>query len=137
QLIYDLKRVNPRAKVAVKLVSESGVGTVAAGVAKGYADVIHISGHDGGTGASPLGSIKHAGIPWELGLAETQQVLVLNDLRGRVKLRSDGGLKTGRDVMVAALLVGEEYAFGTAALVSAGCVMARQCHSNLCPVGIA
>src|SRR2546428_3569434 len=137
QLIYDLKRVNPRAKVAVKLVSESGVGTVAAGVAKGYADVIHLSGHDGGTGASPLGSIKHAGIPWELGLAETQQVLVLNDLRGRVKLRSDGGLKTGRDVMVAALLGAEEYAFGTAALVSAGCVMARQCHSNLCPVGIA
>jgi glutamate synthase (ferredoxin) len=137
QLIYDLKRINPRAKVAVKLVSEIGIGTVAAGVAKGYADVIHVSGHDGGTGASPLGSIKYAGIPWELGLAEVQQVLVLNDLRGRVRLRSDGGLKTGRDVMVAALLGAEEYAFGTAALVSAGCVMARQCHSNLCPVGIA
>jgi glutamate synthase domain-containing protein 2/glutamate synthase domain-containing protein 1/glutamate synthase domain-containing protein 3 len=137
QLIYDLKRVNPRAKVAVKLVSEAGIGTVAAGVAKGYADVIHISGHDGGTGASPLGSIKHAGIPWELGLAETQQVLVLNDLRGRVRLRADGGLKTGRDVVVAALLGAEEYAFGSAALVAAGCVMARQCHSNLCPVGVA
>jgi glutamate synthase domain-containing protein 2/glutamate synthase domain-containing protein 1/glutamate synthase domain-containing protein 3 len=137
QLIYDLKRVNGRAKVAVKLVSESGVGTVAAGVAKGYADVIHISGHDGGTGASPLGSIKNAGIPWELGLAETQQVLVLNDLRSRVKVRSDGGMKTGRDVIIAAMLGAEEYAFGTAALVSAGCVMARQCHMNNCPVGVA
>src|SRR5205823_3708810 len=126
QLIYDLKRVNPLAKVAVKLVSEPGIGTIAAGVAKGYADVVHISGHDGGTGASPLGSIKHAGIPWELGLAETQQVLVLNDLRGRVTLRADGGLKTGRDVVIAALLGAEEYAFGTAALVAAGWVMARQ-----------
>jgi glutamate synthase (ferredoxin) len=137
QLIYDLKRINPRAKVAVKLVSEAGVGTIAAGVAKGYADVVHISGHDGGTGASPLGSIKNAGVPWELGLAETQQVLVLNDLRGRVRLRADGGMKTGRDVMVAAMLGAEEYAFGTGALVAAGCVMARQCHSNVCPVGIA
>jgi glutamate synthase domain-containing protein 2/glutamate synthase domain-containing protein 3 len=137
QLIYDLKRVNPRAKVAVKLVSEAGIGTVAAGVAKGYADVIHISGHDGGTGASPLGSIKNAGIPWELGLAETQQTLVMNDLRGRVRLRADGGFKTGRDVVMAALLGAEEYAFGTAALVSAGCVMARQCHMNNCPVGVA
>jgi glutamate synthase domain-containing protein 2/glutamate synthase domain-containing protein 3 len=137
QLIYDLKRVNPRARVAVKLVSEAGVGTVAAGVAKGYADVIHISGHDGGTGASPLGSIKHAGIPWELGLSETQQTLVMNDLRGRVRVRADGGFKTGRDVVVAALLGAEEYGFGTAALVSAGCVMARQCHMNNCPVGVA
>jgi glutamate synthase domain-containing protein 2/glutamate synthase domain-containing protein 3 len=137
QLIYDLKRVNDQARVAVKLVSEAGVGTVAAGVAKGYADVVHISGHDGGTGASPLGSIKNAGVPWELGLAETQQVLVLNDLRGRIRVRVDGGLKTGRDVMIAALLGAEEYGFGTAALVSAGCVMARQCHMNNCPVGVA
>jgi glutamate synthase (ferredoxin) len=137
QLIYDLKRVNARARVAVKLVSEAGVGTVAAGVAKGYADVVHISGHDGGTGASPLGSIKNAGVPWELGLAESQQVLVLNDLRGRVRVRVDGGLKTGRDVMIAALLGAEEYGFGTAALISAGCVMARQCHMNNCPVGVA
>ncbi len=137
QLIYDLKQANPRAKVAVKLVAEAGVGTVAAGVAKAYADVVHISGHDGGTGASPLGSIKHAGVPWELGLAETQQTLVLNDLRGRVIVRVDGGLKSGRDVIVAALLGAEEYGFGTAALVAAGCVMARQCHSNTCPVGVA
>jgi len=137
QLIYDLKHANPRARVAVKLVSESGIGTIAAGVAKAYADVIHISGHDGGTGASPLGSIKHAGVPWEIGLAEAQQVLIMNDLRGRVVLRADGGLKTGRDVVVAAMLGAEEFAFGTAALVAAGCVMARQCHSNTCPVGVA
>jgi len=137
QLIYDLKHANPRARVAVKLVSESGIGTVAAGVAKAYADVIHISGHDGGTGASPLSSIKHAGVPWEIGLAEVQQVLMMNDLRGRVVLRVDGGLKTGRDVLVAAALGAEEYAFGTAALVAAGCIMARQCHSNTCPVGVA
>ncbi len=137
QLIYDLKQINSRARIAVKLVSEAGVGTVAAGVAKAYADVIHISGHDGGTGASPLGSIKNAGTPWELGLAETQQVLMLNDLRGRVRLRVDGGLKTGRDVVVAAMLGAEEFGFGTAAVVALGCVMARQCHLNTCPVGIA
>jgi glutamate synthase domain-containing protein 2/glutamate synthase domain-containing protein 1/glutamate synthase domain-containing protein 3 len=137
QLIYDLKQVNPRAKVSVKLVAEAGVGTVAAGVVKAYADIILISGHDGGTGASPLGSIKHAGIPWELGLAETQQVLVMNDLRGRVMLQTDGGLKTGRDVVVAAMLGAEEFGFGSAAVVAAGCVMARQCHLNTCPVGVA
>ncbi|AEB12023.1 glutamate synthase large subunit [Marinithermus hydrothermalis] len=137
QLIHDLKRVNRQATVAVKLVAEAGVGTIAAGVAKGYADAILISGHDGGTGASPLTSIKHAGAPWELGLAETQQVLVMNDLRGRVRLRVDGGLKTGRDVVIAALLGAEEFGFGTAALIAIGCVMARQCHLNTCPVGIA
>jgi glutamate synthase (NADPH/NADH) large chain/glutamate synthase (ferredoxin) len=137
QLIYDLKQTNPWARVSVKLVAEEGVGTIAAGVAKGYADVIHISGHEGGTGASPLSSVKHAGLPWELGLAETQQVLVLNNLRDRVRLRTDGGLKSGRDVLVAALLGAEEYAFGTAALIAMGCRMARQCHLNTCPVGIA
>ncbi len=137
QLIYDLKQVNPRAKVSVKLVAEAGVGTIAAGVAKAFADIILISGHDGGTGASPLGSIKHAGIPWELGLAETQQVLVMNDLRGRVTLQTDGGLKTGRDVIVAAMLGAEEFGFGSGAVVAAGCVMARQCHLNTCPVGVA
>jgi glutamate synthase (NADPH/NADH) large chain/glutamate synthase (ferredoxin) len=137
QLIYDLKQANPRARVGVKLVAESGVGTIAAGVAKAYADVILISGHDGGTGASPLSSIKHAGVPWEIGLAETQQVLVLNNLRGRVLLRTDGGLKTARDVVVAAMLGAEEYGFGTAAVVAIGCKMARQCHLNTCPVGVA
>ncbi|HVJ79604.1 MAG TPA: glutamate synthase large subunit [Planctomycetia bacterium] len=137
QLIYDLKRINRKARVCVKLVSVVGVGTVAAGVAKGYADSIQISGNDGGTGASPLSSIKHAGLPWELGLAEAQQVLVMNNLRGRVTLRVDGGMKTGRDVVLAALLGAEEYGFGTAALVAAGCVMARRCHLNNCPVGIA
>jgi glutamate synthase domain-containing protein 2/glutamate synthase domain-containing protein 3 len=137
QLIHDLRAINPRARVAVKLVSVAGVGTIAAGVAKAHADIIHISGHDGGTGASPLGSIKHAGVPWELGLAEAQQVLVHNDLRGRVTLRADGGLKTGRDVVVAALLGAEEFAFGTALLIAAGCVMIRQCHNNTCPTGIA
>jgi glutamate synthase (ferredoxin) len=137
QLIYDLKMVNPRAKVCVKLVAEEGVGTIAAGVAKGYADVILISGYDGGTGASPISSIKNAGAPWELGLSETQQVLVLNDLRKRVRLRVDGGLKTGRDVVVGACLGAEEYGFGTASVVSVGCVMARQCHLNTCPVGVA
>ena len=137
ELIYDLKQVNPRARIAVKLVSEAGVGTVAAGVAKAYADVIHIAGHDGGTGASPLGSIKHVGTPWELGLAETQQTLVLNNLRGRVRLRVDGGLKTARDVVIAAMLGAEEFGFGTATVVALGCVMARQCHLNTCPVGIA
>ena len=137
QLIYDLKRVNKEARVGVKLVATAGVGTIAAGVAKGYADNIQISGNDGGTGASPLSSVKHAGVPWELGLAETQQVLIENDLRGRVSLRVDGGMKTGRDVIVGALLGAEEYGFGTAALVAAGCAMIRQCHLNTCPVGVA
>jgi glutamate synthase (ferredoxin) len=137
QLIYDLKQINPSAAVSVKLVAEAGVGTVAAGVAKGGADVILISGHSGGTGASPLSSMKSAGVNWELGLAEAQQTLVLNGLRGRVRLRADGGLKTGRDVVMAALLGADEFSFGTAALVAQGCVMARTCHSNNCPVGIA
>jgi glutamate synthase (NADPH/NADH) large chain/glutamate synthase (ferredoxin) len=137
QLIYDLKQANPRARVAVKLVAEAGVGTIAAGVAKAYADTIQISGHDGGTGASPVGSIKNAGIPWELGLAETQQVLVLNNLRERVVLRTDGGFRTARDVIIAAMLGAEEYGFGTAAVIAVGCVMARQCHLNTCPVGVA
>jgi glutamate synthase (ferredoxin) len=137
QLIYDLKQASPRAAVSVKLVAEAGVGTVAAGVAKGGADVILISGHSGGTGASPLSSIKNAGVNWELGLAEAQQTLVLNGLRGRVRLRADGGMKTGRDVVMAALLGADEFSFGTAALVAEGCVMARTCHSNNCPVGIA
>ncbi|TMC22160.1 MAG: glutamate synthase large subunit [Chloroflexi bacterium] len=137
QLIYDLHQVNPKAKVGVKLVSCMGVGTIAAGVAKGHADYVLISGHDGGTGASPLQSIKHAGMSWELGLAETQQVLVRNGLRKRVKVRVDGGLKTGRDVVIGAMLGAEEFGFGTAALVSLGCDMARQCHLNTCPAGIA
>ena len=137
QLIYDLKHANTSAKVSVKLVSEIGVGTVAAGVAKGYADNIQISGCEGGTGASPLGSIKHAGIPWEMGLAEAQQVLVMNDLRGRVSLSVDGGFQRGFDVVVAAMLGADEYGFGTSVLVALGCVMARQCHLNTCPVGIA
>ena len=137
QLIYDLKRVNPRAAIGVKLVSEVGVGTVAAGVAKAYADYIVIAGHSGGTGASPLSSIKYAGNPWELGLAEAQQVLLQNGLRGRVRLRCDGGLRTARDILIAALLGADEYAFGTAVLVALGCDMARQCHLNTCPTGIA
>ena len=137
QLIYDLKQVNPHARVSVKLVAQAGIGTVAAGVAKAHADTIIISGHDGGTGASPITSIKNTGVSWELGLAEAQQVLVQNNLRGRVKLHADGGFKTGRDVIMAALLGAEEYGFGTAALVAAGCVMARQCHLNTCPVGVA
>ena len=137
QLIYDLKQVNPRAKVCVKLVAEVGVGTVAAGVAKAHADVVLISGHDGGTGASPLSSIKYAGMPWELGVSEAQQVLVLNDLRGRITVRTDGGMKTGRHLVVAALLGAEEFNFGTAAVVATGCVMARQCHLNTCPTGVA
>ena len=137
QLIYDLKRVNPSAAIGVKLVSEWGVGTVAAGVAKAYADYIVIAGHNGGTGASPLSSIKYAGNPWELGLAEAQQVLLKNDLRGRVRLRCDGGLRTARDILIAALLGADEYAFGTAVLVALGCDMARQCHLNTCPTGIA
>ena len=137
QLIYDLKSVNPRARIGVKLVSSAGIGTIAAGVVKAFADAIQISGHDGGTGASPLGSIKNAGAPWEIGLAEVQQVLVAANLRRRVRLQVDGGLKTGRDVVIAALLGAEEFGFGSAALVSAGCVMARQCHLNTCPAGIA
>ncbi|MBA3659271.1 MAG: glutamate synthase large subunit, partial [Gemmatimonadales bacterium] len=137
QLILDLKTVNPRARVGVKLVSESGVGTVAAGVAKAYADYVLIAGHNGGTGASPLSSIKHAGSPWELGLAEAQATLVRNGLRHRIEVRTDGGLKTGRDVIVAALLGAESYGFGTAPLVAMGCAMARQCHINTCPTGIA
>src|SRR5450432_2045751 len=137
QLIYDLKNVNPRARISVKLVAEVGVGTVAAGVAKAHADVVLISGHDGGTGASPLTSLKHAGAPWELGLAETQQVLVLNDLRSRITVQTDGKLQTGRDVAVATLLGAEEFGFSTAPLVALGCIMMRKCHLNTCPVGIA
>ena len=137
QLIYDLKVVNPRARVSVKLVAEAGVGTIAAGVAKGYADTVQVSGHEGGTGASPLSSVKNAGSPWELGVAETQQVLVSNDLRGRVTLRTDGMMRSGRDVIMAALLGAEEYGFGTASLIAVGCTMARQCHLNTCPTGIA
>jgi glutamate synthase (NADPH/NADH) large chain len=137
QLIYDLKAVNAKARVSVKLVSETGVGTIAAGVAKAHADSIQIAGHDGGTGASPLSSIQHAGTPWELGLAETQQVLVLNGLRDRVRLQVDGQLKTGRDVAFAALLGGDEFGFATAPLVASGCIMMRKCHLNTCPVGIA
>ncbi|NBD38772.1 MAG: glutamate synthase large subunit [Verrucomicrobia bacterium] len=137
QLIFDLKQVNPRAKVCVKLVASSGVGTIAAGVAKAYADVILISGHEGGTGASPISSIKHAGSSWEIGLAEAHQVLMLNDLRSRVTLRTDGGMKTGRDIVVAALLGAEEFNFGTAALIAGGCAMFRVCHLNTCPVGVA
>ncbi len=137
QLIYDLKRVNPRATVGVKLVSGCGVGTVAAGVAKAYADFVVIAGNVGGTGAAALSSIKYAGNPWELGLAEAQQVLIENGMRGRVRLRTDGGLSTARDVLIAALLGADEYAFGTAVLVALGCDMARQCHLNTCPTGIA
>jgi glutamate synthase (NADPH/NADH) large chain len=137
QLIHDLKNGNPRARVSVKLVAEVGVGTVAAGVAKAHADVVLISGHDGGTGASPLTSIKHGGVPWELGLAETQQILVMNKLRDRIIVQTDGQMKTGRDVVIAALLGAEEYGFSTAPLVVLGCIMMRVCHLNTCPVGIA
>jgi glutamate synthase (NADPH) large chain len=137
QLIYDLKNVNPKARISVKLVAEVGVGTVAAGVAKAHADVVLISGDSGGTGASPLSSIKHAGVPWEMGLAETHQVLVLNDLRGRIRVQTDGKLQTGRDVVIAALLGAEEFGFSTAPLVALGCIMMRKCHLNTCPVGIA
>ncbi len=137
QLIYDLKNVNPQARISVKLVAEVGVGTVAAGVAKAHADVVLISGDSGGTGASPLSSIKHAGVPWELGLAETHQVLVMNDLRGRIRVQTDGKLQTGRDVVIAALLGAEEFGFSTSPLVSMGCIMMRKCHLNTCPVGIA
>ncbi len=137
QLIFDLKNANPQARISVKLVSEVGVGTVAAGVAKAHADVVLISGDSGGTGASPLSSIKHAGIPWELGLAETQQVLVMNDLRGRIRVQTDGKLQTGRDVAIAALLGAEEFGFATIPLIAMGCIMMRKCHLNTCPVGIA
>jgi glutamate synthase (NADPH/NADH) large chain len=136
QLIYDLKQINPEAKVCVKLVARSGIGTIAAGVAKAKADIILISGHSGGTGASPLTSVKYAGVPWELGLSEAHQVLCLNRLRHRVKLRVDGGIRTGRDVVIAALLGAEEFGIGTASLVAMGCLMVRQCHSNTCPVGV-
>ncbi|MDE0523842.1 MAG: glutamate synthase large subunit [Boseongicola sp.] len=136
QLIYDLKQINPRCKVTVKLVASSGVGTIAAGVAKAMADVILISGHNGGTGASPATSIKYAGLPWEMGLTETHQVLAMNNLRDRVVLRTDGGLRTGRDIVMAAMMGAEEYGIGTAALISMGCIMVRQCQSNTCPVGV-
>uniref|UniRef100_UPI003FD7B4A0 glutamate synthase-related protein n=1 Tax=Akkermansia muciniphila TaxID=239935 RepID=UPI003FD7B4A0 len=137
QLIYDLRNSNPDARVSVKLVSEVGIGAVAAGVVKAHADVVVVSGHDGGTGASSLTSVKHAGLPWELGLAETQQTLVLNKLRSRVRLQVDGQLRTGRDVVMAALLGAEEFGFGTAILISIGCAMLRRCHENTCPVGVA
>ncbi|MCK4466264.1 MAG: glutamate synthase subunit alpha, partial [Bacteroidales bacterium] len=137
QLIFDLKNVNPRARISVKLVSEMGVGTVAAGVAKGHADMILVSGGDGGTGASPLSSIRHAGLPWELGLSETHQTLVLNDLRSRVRIQTDGQMRTGRDIAIAAILGAEEYGFCTAPLIVLGCVMLRHCHLNNCSVGIA
>jgi len=137
QLIFDLKNANRAARISVKLVAEVGVGTVAAGVAKGKADMVLISGHDGGTGASPISSIKHAGIPWEIGLAETQQTLVLNKLRDRIRVQVDGQMKTGRDVVIAALLGAEEYGFGTTAVVTMGCVMMRKCHLNTCPTGVA
>ena len=137
QLIHDLKNANPLARVHVKLVAEVGVGTVAAGVSKAHADVVLISGHDGGTGASPLTSIKHAGVPWELGLAETQQTLLMNGLRDRIVVQVDGQLKTGRDVVIAALLGAEEFGFATAPLVVSGCVMMRVCHLDTCPVGVA
>src|SRR5205814_4513258 len=137
QLIRDLKSVNQRARISVKLVSEVGVGTVAAGVAKCRADHVTISGYEGGTGASPLTSLTHAGSPWEIGLAETQQTLVLNRLRGRVAVQADGGLRTGRDVAVAAMLGADEFGFATAPLIAAGCIMMRKCHLNTCPVGIA
>lgn len=136
QLIYDLKQINPRARVCVKLVSSAGIGTVAAGVAKAHADVILVAGHVGGTGASPQTSVKYAGTPWEMGLSEVNQTLTLNGLRGRVRLRTDGGLKTGRDIVIAAILGAEEFGIGTLSLVAMGCIMVRQCHSNTCPVGV-
>nr|QUE29931.1 GltB [Erythrocladia irregularis] len=137
QLIFDLHQINPNSKVSVKLVAEIGIGTIAAGVAKGNADIIQISGHDGGTGASPLSSIKHAGSPWELGLNEVQKTLVTNSLRDRVILRVDGGLRTGKDIVMAALMGAEEFGFGTVAMIATGCIMARICHTNSCPVGVA
>src|SRR5438046_5126854 len=137
ELIHDLKNGNHKARISVKLVAEVGVGTVAAGVAKAHADVVLISGYDGGTGASPLTSIKHAGGPWEIGIAETHQTLVLNNLRSRIAVETDGQLKTGRDVVIAALLGAEGFGFATAPLVTLGCVMMRVCHLNTCPVGVA
>ncbi|HER27721.1 MAG TPA: glutamate synthase subunit alpha, partial [Rhodospirillales bacterium] len=137
QLIHDLKNVNPKARISVKLVSEVGVGTVAAGVSKAHADHVTISGADGGTGASPITSIMHAGSPWEIGLAETHQTLVLNDLRGRIAVQVDGGLRTGRDVIIGALLGADEFGFATGALIAEGCIMMRKCHLNTCPVGVA
>src|SRR5947208_5167859 len=137
QLIHDLKNSNPRARVHVKLVSEVGVGTIAAGVSKGHGDVVLISGDSGGTGASPESSIRNAGLPWELGVAETQQVLVMNDLRGRIILQTDGQIKTGRDVAIAMLLGAEEIGFSTAPLIASACIMMRVCHLNTCPVGAA
>ncbi len=136
QLIYDLKQINPDARVCVKLVASTGIGTIAAGVAKAKADTILISGHSGGTGASPQSSIKHAGLPWEMGLSEVHQVLSMNDLRDKVVLRTDGGIKTGRDIVIAAMLGADEYGIGTASLIAMGCIMVRQCHSNTCPVGV-
>ncbi len=136
QLIYDLKQINPTARVCVKLVASTGIGTIAAGVAKAKADTILISGHGGGTGASPQSSIKHAGMPWEMGLSEVHQVLTMNGLRDKVVLRTDGGLKTGRDIVMAAMLGADEFGIGTSALVAMGCIMVRQCHSNTCPVGV-
>ncbi|MDP7197465.1 MAG: glutamate synthase-related protein, partial [SAR202 cluster bacterium] len=136
QLIYDLKQVNPKARVAVKLVASSGIGTIAAGVAKAKADIILISGHNGGTGATPQTSVKYVGIPWEMGLTEVNQVLILNNLRHSVTLKTDGGIKTGRDVVIAAMMGAEEYGVATTSLVAMGCIMVRQCHSNTCPVGI-
>jgi glutamate synthase (NADPH/NADH) large chain len=137
QLIHDLKNANPKARISVKLVSEVGVGTVAAGVSKAHADHVTIAGYDGGTGASPLTSIRHAGSPWEIGLAETHQTLVLNRLRGRIAVQVDGGMRTGRDVVVGALLGADEFGFATAPLITAGCIMMRKCHLNTCPVGVA
>src|SRR5262249_19740334 len=137
ELIHDLKNANTQARISVKLVAEVGVGTVAAGVSKAHADVVLISGHDGGTGASPLTSIKHAGAPWELGLAESHQTLLLNDLRSRIVVEVDGQLKTGRDVIIGALLGAEEFGFATGPLVALGCIMMRVCHLNTCPVGVA
>src|SRR5205807_6307920 len=137
QLIHDLKSSNPQAVISVKRVSEVGVGTIAAGVAKGQAEPVTSAGHGGGTGASPWSSIKHAGTPWELGLAETQQTLVLNRLRGRIAVQVDGQMKTGRDVVVGAILGADEFGFATAPLVVEGCIMMRKCHLNTCPVGIA
>lgn len=136
QLIYDLKQINPHARIGVKLVASSGIGTIAAGVAKAKADIILISGHNGGTGATPQTSVKYVGIPWEMGLTEANQVLTLNNLRSKVTLRTDGGIKTGRDVVIAAMMGAEEYGVATTALVAMGCIMVRQCHSNTCPVGV-
>ena len=137
QLIHDLKNANPKADISVKLVSVTGVGTIAAGVSKGHAESVQIAGFEGGTGASPLTSIKHAGVPWEIGLAETQQALVMNDLRGRIRVHVDGQLRTGRDVVIGAMLGADEFGFGTIALVALGCILMRVCHLNTCPVGVA